>query len=98
MRPVLAGGVVEQIDQTPCRPAPFQPTMKAPIQLHHLAEMFLALAPLPMRPPLALPAPQSFLQHPPPQRLGVHTQLVFAEQVLGRQRRSQPLADPPAIL
>src|SRR5215470_5364876 len=52
-----AGGVVHQIHQTSFWTASLEPSMKTSIQLHQLAAMCLALAPLAIRSALALPTP-----------------------------------------
>src|ERR1700693_811074 len=51
-----------------------------------------------MRFALALPAPQSFFQHPPPQRLRVDPHLVFTGQMLGCQCRPKPLSHSSPVL
>jgi len=72
--------------------------VKAAIHLHQLSEMFFALSPSPVLPPLPLPTPQSGFQHPQPQCFGIHHQPIFCVQVLGRQRRPETLAHRPAVL
>src|SRR5262249_50921697 len=65
---------------------------------HHLAEMFLALPSSPVSPPPALPAPQTFRQHPSSERLPVHLHTVLGSQMLHRQRRAKSLSHRPAVL
>ena len=72
--------------------------MKAAIELHQLAEVRLPLPPPAMRAPLARAAPQPRRQHPPPQRFVIDRQPVFTRQMLGRQRRPEPLVDAAAVL
>jgi hypothetical protein len=84
-------GVIDHVHQTAARPTPFQPLVKASVQLHQLAEVCLGFASLPIRFPSPLPLPASRLFQPPPQRLGVHLQAVIARQVLTRQRWAEVL-------
>src|SRR5579863_885895 len=87
-----AGGIVGHVHHAPVRTAPLQPIMKASVHLHQLPKVPSSLPPLPIPLPLPLPTPQPFRQHPPPQRLRVHPQPVFAPQVFGRQRRPKPFS------
>src|SRR5262249_62261196 len=50
-------GIIHHVHQTGARAAFFQPLMKTAIQLHQFTEMHLALPPLAIRPPLAMPPP-----------------------------------------
>jgi len=63
--------------------------MEAPVHLHQFAEMRAAFAPLPMLLAFAKSPPQTFFQHPAPQRFRMHFQLVFARQMLRRQGRPE---------
>jgi hypothetical protein len=63
--------------------------MEAAIELHQLSEVRSPIATLAMLLPFARPLPQSFLQHPAPQCLGVNVEFIFAGQVLGGQRRPE---------
>src|SRR6266850_244417 len=71
--------------------------MKAAIELHQLAKVRPALPPAPMRAALPRATPQTGRQHPPPQRVVMHVQVVLTRQVLRRQRRPEPLADRAAV-
>jgi hypothetical protein len=85
----LGGGIIDHVHQTAARSTPFQPLVKASVQLHQLAEMRLGFASLPIRFPSSLPLPQPSLLPPAPQRLSMHVQSVIARQVLRRQRRAE---------
>src|SRR4029077_16210694 len=63
-----------------------------------LPNVLFGLPPLSVLSPPPCTAPQPFFQHPSPQGLRMHHQLVFALQVLRRQRRSEALTDSPPIL
>src|SRR5262249_50967077 len=93
-----AGGVVHQIHQTSFWTASLEPSMKTSIQLHQLAEMCLALAPLAIRSALALPPQYPPRKHPTSQCPGTVLQAIFAGQVFGGQRRTKPFVDPAAVL
>src|SRR5216683_1205078 len=87
-----AGRVVGHVHHAAPRTAPLQPVVKTSVHLHQLPKVPPSLAPLPIRLPLALPAPQPFRQHPPPQRFRVHPHPVLARQMFGRQRWPKPLS------
>src|SRR5262249_26736922 len=55
--PRRVGRVIDHVDQTTLRSSLLQPGVKAPVHLHHLPKVFLAIAPSPMPPPFPLPAP-----------------------------------------
>ena len=90
--------VIDHVDQTALGSALLQPAVKAPVHLHHLSKVFLALAPTAVPLPPPLPTPQSLRQHPPPQRLRIDFQPVLRSQVFRRQRRPESLAHRPAVL
>src|SRR5438445_961938 len=98
LRPGRVGGVIDHIDQAALGTALLQPGVKDAIHLHHLAKVFLALPPTTVYPPLPLAAPQPLRQHPAPQRFGIHPQSILRGQVLRRQRRTETLAHPTAVL
>src|SRR5579863_1135617 len=87
-----AGRIVGHVHHAAPRTAPLQPVVKTPVHLHQLPKVPPSLPPLPIRFPLAPPAPQPLRQHPPPQRLRVDPHPVFARQMFGRQRRPKPLS------
>src|SRR3974377_361424 len=55
--PRLVAGVIDHVDQASLRPTILQPGVKAPVHLHHLSKMFLAVPPPPMAPPSPFPPP-----------------------------------------
>ena len=71
--------------------------METSIELHELAEVRLPLAPLPIRRPLALAAPQPAREHPAAQRLMVDRQPVFTGQMFRHQRRPEARRHVAAI-
>jgi hypothetical protein len=71
--------------------------MKAPIELHQLAEMRFALASTTVRASLPASAPQTGGQHPSPQRVVMDVHAILARQVLGRERRPKPLVNGAAV-
>src|SRR5208283_2900631 len=90
--------IVHHVHQAAPRAPPFQPGVKASVQLHQLPKVRLPLPPLPMRPPPPVPAPQPLRQHPTPQRFYPQFNPVFLRQVLGRQRRPKSLPHLSPIL
>src|SRR5215831_12176168 len=62
------GRIVHHVHQAGPRASLLIPLMKTAVQLHQLAEVGLALAPLPVRLTFPHLAPQPFGQHPAPQR------------------------------
>ena len=68
--PRRVGGVIDHVDQRPLRAALLQPRVKAPVHLHQLPKVLLALAPPTVGSTLPLPTPQPFRQHPASQRSG----------------------------
>ncbi len=85
MRDGNSRGVVHHIHHTAVRAALLEPRVEGAIQLHQFSKMFFALAALPMRAfAAALAAPQSGLQHPAPQSLGIDRQTIFFGQMLRR--------------
>src|SRR3974390_131164 len=55
--PRLVAGVIDHVDQASLRPTILQPGVKAPVHLHHLSKISLALPPPPMAPPSPFPTP-----------------------------------------
>src|SRR6266851_811783 len=94
----ISAGIVHHVHQTPSRPSFLQPGVETSIHLHQLAHMLFPLSPLAVQPALSRSTPQPFRQHPPPQRLRIHFHIIVARQVLGRQRRPEPLSFLPGIL
>src|SRR5213083_2915729 len=72
--------------------------MKASVQLHQFAKVLTPDSSLPMLPHFSLAAPQPLCQHPTPHRGGRDLDLVFARQVLGRQRWPETLAHLARVL
>jgi hypothetical protein len=70
-----------------CSRTIFQPLLEAPIHLHQLAEMRSPRSPLSVWLAFPLSAPQPRIQHPPPQRFGIHPNPVIFFQVLGSEIR-----------
>jgi len=60
--------------------------MEAAIHLHQFAKVPSRLAPFPVCSPLPHPAPQSFRQHPPPQRLWMNGHSILTCKVFSCQR------------
>jgi hypothetical protein len=71
--------------------------METAIELHQLPEVRHPLAASAMRAALARSAPEPRGQHPSPERVVMDIDAVLAGQVLGRQRRPEPLVDRSAI-
>src|SRR4029077_10056235 len=98
LRPRRVGGVIHHVDQTALRAALLQPRVEAPVHLHQLPKVLLALTPPTVGSTLPLPTPQPFRQHPASQRFAIDLQPILGFQVLRRQRRPKPFAHRPAVL
>src|SRR5665213_3494806 len=83
------GRVVHHVHQASLSGPDLIPVMETAVHLHQLAKVRAPIAPLAMLLALACLAPQTLRQHPPPQRFRVNLQLIFARQVLCRQRRPE---------
>src|ERR1019366_3790344 len=90
--------IIHHVHQTTSRASPFQPVMETPIHLHQLPKVSLALTSASMRSPSPLSAPQPFRQHPLPQCLNPHHDILVLLQVLRRQGRPKTLARLSAVL
>src|SRR5579863_2311913 len=89
--------VVHHVHQARFGSALLIPLMETAVQLHQFPKVLPALAALPMLLTVPRLAPQSFGQHPAPQRFRMHLHLVLARQVLGCQGRSEPRLLVPAV-
>src|SRR5262249_17254813 len=90
--------IVDERQQTALGPAALQPVMETAIELHELAEMHLALPPAAVRTPFARATPEPGGEHPAPQRFVINEHVILGRQVLGGQRRAEPLIHRAAIL
>src|SRR6202041_46522 len=94
----VSAGIGHHVHQTPSRPSFLQPGVETSIHLHQFSHVFFPLSPLAVHALLPRPTPQPFGQHPAPQGLRIHFHIIVTRQVLGRQRRPEPLSFLSGIL